>query len=181
MKRILLFICMALIASNSLFAQDYKQSAGIVVGSLNGISYKRFIKENVAVQADLAFGLLATRATAYYAGYALSGTEQVWNFQLQPNMYYQKNILNAEWGNIAAFVGGGVSLGYAEEFGFDLSLGKFGVNAIAGIECILNDTPISVGLDFRPGYGLLLANQQYGTITTHIFDWALAANVRYCF
>ena len=63
----------------------------------------------------------------------------------------------------------------------DLSLGKFGVNAIAGIECILNDTPISVGLDFRPGYGLLFANQQYGTITTHIFDWALAASVRYCF
>ncbi|MEE0973658.1 MAG: hypothetical protein U0L34_06035 [Paludibacteraceae bacterium] len=181
MKKIILLISMAFIATGSLFAQDYNQSVGLVVGSLNGLSYKKFIKENVAVQTDLAFGLVATRASGYYAGYVIHGSENFWTFQLQPNLYYQKNVLNTDWGNIAALVGGGMSLGYAEEFGSDLSMGKWGVNAIAGVEFILNNSPITVGLDFRPGYGLLFASQPYGVITAHIFDWTLAASVRYCF
>ena len=117
MKKILLLISMAFIATGSLFAQDYNQSAGLVVGSLNGLSYKKFVKENVAVQTDLAFGLVATQASAYYGGeYLGSGGEHFWTFQLQPNLYYQKNVFNTDWGNIAALVGGGTSLGYAEEF-----------------------------------------------------------------
>ena len=182
MKKIILLISMAFIATGSLFAQDYNQSVGLVVGSLNGLSYKKFIKENVAVQTDLAFGLVATRASVYHGGeYLGSGGEHFWTFQLQPNLYYQKNVFNTDWGNIAALVGGGMSLGYAEEFGSDLSMGKWGVNAIAGVEFILNNSPITVGLDFRPGYGLLFTSQSYGILTAHIFDWTLAASVRYCF
>ena len=96
MKRLLLLITMAFIAAGSLFAQDYKQSFGLVAGSLNGLSYKKFVKENVAIQTDLAFGLLATRATINYYGYSYSGPEHAWTFQLQPNLYYQKNIFNGD-------------------------------------------------------------------------------------
>ena len=182
MKKIILLFASIMLSTTCIYSQEYKNSIGIVAGSLNGLSYKTFVKENVAVQTDLAFGLLATRGTVYYAGYAFSGEEHVWTFQLQPNVYYQKNIHDVAWGGIDAFVGGGASLGYAEEFGSDLSLGKFGLNAIAGIELILVDAPITVGLDFRPGYGMLFANiEDYMPITMHVFDWALAASVRYRF
>lgn len=179
MKRILLLISMAFIATSSLFAQDYNQSFGLVAGSLNGLSYKKFVKENVAIQTDLAFGLLATRFTEYdyYSGYSVSGEGHLWNFQLQPNLYYQNNVLNGNNLNIGAFIGGGVSLGYAQGFYNDLPLGKWGINAIAGIEFILNKTPLTIGLDFRPGYGMLFTSNQ----SLHMFDWALAASVRYCF
>lgn len=177
MKRILLLISMAFIATSSLFAQDYNQSFGLVAGSLNGLSYKKFVKENVAIQTDLAFGLLATRATLNYYGYSFSGEEHAWSLQLQPNLYYQKDVYEGSWGNFAALVGGGVSLGYAQEFNSDIDLGKWGINAIAGIEFILNKTPLTIGLDFRPGYGMLFADG----LSLHMFDWALAASVRYCF
>lgn len=177
MKRLLLLISMAFIAAGSLFAQDYKQSFGLVAGSLNGLSYKKFVKENVAIQTDLAFGLLATRATINYYGYSYSGPEHAWTFQLQPNLYYQKNIFNGNSCNIAALVGGGVSLGYASEFYSNIDLGKWGINAIAGVEFILHNAPISIGLDFRPGYGMMFMPD----LALHMFDWALAANVRYCF
>lgn len=177
MRRILLLISMAFIATSSLFAQDYKQSFGLVAGSLNGFSYKKFVNENVAIQTDLAVELLATRATMYYSGYIFSGQEHAWSLQLQPNLYYQNNVFYGDWGNIAAYVGGGVSLGYAQEFYSNLDLGKWGINAIAGVEFILNNTPITIGLDFRPGYGMLFT----GTQSLHMFDWVLAANVRYYF
>lgn len=177
MKKFILLVSFIAIASGSLFAQDYKNSIGVVAGSLNGLSYKTFIKEKVALQTDLAFGLIATRGSMNYYGYTIVGEEHAWTFQLQPNLYYQNNILDANWGNIAALVGGGVSLGYAEEFGSSIHLGKAGFNAIAGVEFILKNTPITIGLDFRPGYGVLFNDM----LALHMFDWALAANVRYCF
>ena len=52
MKKILL-LAVAALASLGAFAQDYTHSAGLVVGNLNGLSYKYFISDELAIQADL--------------------------------------------------------------------------------------------------------------------------------
>lgn len=181
MKKVFLLITLLSIGILGLFAKDYKNSAGVIVGSFNGLSYKTFVSDNFAIQADLGFGFISTRGTIKFDGFKYSGKEDAWTFQINPNIYYQKNFFNVESVNIAGFIGIGTSLGYAEEYGSSLAIGKWGLNAITGIEFILNKLPITVGLDFRPGYGLMFCKENNIAINMNIFDWALAASVRYCF
>lgn len=177
MKKI--FLSFFLIATIALSAQNYKQSVGLVVGSFNGFSYKNFISNNVALQTDLGFGLLATRGSIGMVGYEglIYGIEHHWSFHFNPNLYYQKTFHEENWGNISAFAGGGLSLGLASEFRNSMVFGKCGFNAIAGIEFELDDAPFTFGLDFRPGYEMMFGHGIYG----NFFDWAIAASVRYTF
>ena len=172
---VLLFLTITIMLS----AQTYKQSAGLVLGSFNGFSYKTFMSENVALQADLGFGLLATQGSIGLVGYKglVYGVEQHWSFHFNPNLYYQKTFHEENWGDISAFVGGGVSLGLASEFSDSMVFGKWGFNAIAGIEFSLDDAPFTFGLDFRPGYEMMFGHGIYG----NFFDWAIAASARYTF
>lgn len=72
--------------------------------------------------------------------------------------------------------------------------GKFGINAIGGVEFKLASLPLAFSLDFRPGYGLSFRSdeaetysltQERETVKVHttdnFFDWKLVAAVRYCF
>lgn len=68
--------------------------------------------------------------------------------------------------------------------------GKFGINAIGGVELKLNSLPLAFSFDFRPGYGLSFYsedsyNEQQEKVkahsTTSFFDWKLVAAIRYCF
>lgn len=246
MKRVLLLAGIFCLFTASVFAQDYKQSAGVVAGSLNGLSYKAFITENLAIQADLAFGMLSTTGTGMYSyqikskenGTASGSTYKqkintsLWNFQLAPNCVYQKNFVEKDWCTIAAVMGGGVSIGYAkasadpkvlseeiisydsdgdiykdkqvfeeeaDKDGLYSDFGKFGINAMLGLEVVLKNAPITLGFDFRPGYGLMftghdedyeMRKKQYenwgreyseSVLTYHFFDWSIAASIRYTF
>ena len=219
------------------FAQDYTQSVGLVVGSLNGASYKYFISEELAIQADLGIGVMATGGSFTEVGeitmfgettkekFVQNLNASLWTLQIAPNFIWQKNITSFDWGKLDFFVGGGLTLGYAKftkgeateykqyedgkEVGSgkytikpqlsgedcDKSYGKFGINAIAGVELALTSAPITIGLDFRPGYGLMFSGKEteeedlgyYGKIsatssgTYNFFDWTLAATVRYTF
>ena len=59
--------------------------------------------------------------------------------------------------------------------------GKFGINAILGLEYKL-DIPLTLQLDFRPGYGMLFTDEYfYGPDVWNYFDWSLNAGVRYTF
>lgn len=67
----------------------------------------------------------------------------------------------------------------------DVTYGKFGLNAIGGIELGWKKVPLAVGVDFRPGYGIGFNETKMNDVKTkqtlHFFDWALVASVRYCF
>lgn len=247
MKKILL-LAVAALASLGAFAQNYEHSAGVVVGNLNGLSYKHFISDELAIQADLGFGIVSTSGSAVWSKKtSLSGNEastktklqsqaNLWTFQIAPNFIWQKNIASMDWANLDFFVGGGISLGYAKltnlkvkkgetisningnetktelkeksfedqeksdwDNFYEKAYGKFGINAIAGVEFAFTGAPITVGVDFRPGYGLLFsgdinkdnkedakkfkeAGGSYKESTTYnFFDWTLAATVRYTF
>ena len=178
MKKFVLVV-VAMLATGVMYAQTYQHSVGLVVGSLNGVSYKTFLGENFALQTDLAFGVVATQGGTEVA----TGEVRYWDFQVNPNAYYQKEVASFSWGTLSAYGGGGLSIGMAKFLGsYSMPLmGKWGINAIAGVECGVNNLPIVFALDFRPGYGMLFYGDYGYTMTVNTFDWALAASVRYVF
>jgi hypothetical protein len=79
--------------------------------------------------------------------------------------------------------------------------GKFGVNAMLGIEVALKNAPITLGFDFRPGYGMLFTghSKEYKELKEYwtkdggqgdyketpfvysFFDWSISTSIRYTF
>ena len=138
----------------------------------------------------------------------------VFTFVANPNVLYQSNIASWGFGSLDWYAGGGLSIGlmkqngtgfeekhnnswysYPSAYAFadadgkaDPVLGKFGVNAVAGVELGLSSVPLAISFDFRPGYGLGFysgknSNDSKWTTseTFNFFDWTLAVGVRYCF
>ena len=98
MKKLVLVV-VAMLATGVMYAQTYQHSVGLVVGSLNGVSYKTFLGENFALQTDLAFGVVATQGGTEVA----TGEVRYWDFQVNPNAYYQKEVASFSWGTLFIF------------------------------------------------------------------------------
>lgn len=184
-KRLFLLAAVAVLAGAAQAQQPYKHGVGGVVGTIEGVSYKTFFTENVALQADLGF----TFGTILYDSYG--DRTALWTFELNPNAMYEGSITGWNWGSLWWFAGGGASLGLARpvwtiwdrmNYGplpSSATLGKFGLNAIGGVELTWDDIPLTVQVDFRPGYGLLFRRSGDGHAS--YFDWGLTAGVRYTF
>lgn len=172
-KKFLLVVALVAAAASAQAQQPYKHSIGVSVGSLEGVSYKMFFTDQLALHADLGFQMLATVGGS--DGY--TNDLRFWTFVANPNVVYQDNITGWNWGGIGWFAGGGLSLGLAQGFSSSTTLGKWGINAIAGVELGLDDAPLAISLDFRPGYGMAFVEN--GSVS--FFDWAIAASVRYTF
>jgi hypothetical protein len=175
MKKELKLLMMSLLLLSTMTisqAQPYKGGIGVTVGTMYGVQGKMFLTPALALQADLAwkFGV--------YNG-NFQGSTYISDFELNPNLLYQANITKWNWGQLDWFAGGGLSLGC--EFGHynhnHNTMGKFGINAIGGVELSLSKIPLAFALDFRPGYGLLFSKNY----APSYFDWAITIGVRYCF
>ncbi len=174
-KQILLIAVLLVAAVAAQAQKPYKHSVGLSVGSFEGVSYKVFLTNEVALQADLGFRMLRTQV----GGHGYSGADSFYTFEVNPNALYQSSITGWNWGGVAWFAGGGMSLGLAHDFGASgPTFGKWGFNAIGGAELGLDDAPLAFSLDFRPGYGVLF-HGDYDPIS--FFDWALVAGIRYTF
>ncbi len=171
----LFFSLVVLIFATTSMAQN--QEIGLVVGGLNGLSYKKHMTEHFAIQTDLAVGFQSTQLGIMGDGDYIPLQADIFDFILNPNFLYHKDLKHG----IYAEFGGGVSAGLMQTLHTinPATLGKFGINAFAGVGYKMDNLPLAFGLDFRPGYAMsinvpmeLLLNQ---------FDWHLAASVRYCF
>jgi hypothetical protein len=171
----LFFSLVALIFATASMAQNHEM--GLVVGGLNGLSYKQHMTKNFAIQADLAVGFQSTQLGIMGDGDYIPLQADIFDFILNPNFLYHMDL---KYG-IYADLGGGVSAGLMQTLHTynPATMGKFGINAFAGVGYKMDKLPLAFGLDFRPGYAMsinapmeLLLNQ---------FDWHLAASVRYCF
>lgn len=175
MKKIIFsLLCVAI--SMGAFAQD--QEVGLVVGGFNGLSYKKMMSENFAIQTDLAVGFQRTSIDWLGDSELITATADLFDFVINPNFLYHKELKHG----IYAFAGGGASVGLAQGLHASpnpITFGKFGLNAMIGAGYKLADLPLTFALDFRPGYAMLL-NVKTETLLS-IFDWHLAASVRYCF
>lgn len=204
--RKLCFVAALLLSAMAISAAPYQHSVGGVVGGMNGFSYKGFVTDNLAIQADLAFGLteaagsVTTRTKVNGEKQkntnSIEGHRGVWDFTANPNLEYQMEIGKG----FSFFAGGGLSLGMAKQFSATYQgvrvtidaneednklMGKFGVNAIAGVEYQFDNVPLVLGFDFRPGYGLAFRTEKHNDVTGSMcfnyFDWKMAFAVRYCF
>lgn len=179
----LLTICSVAISNG--YAAYYTHSVGAVVGGMNGASYKGFIlgRDGLALQTDLVVGLTQAAGAMSYQGFSSTGhSHGLYSFEANPNVVYQQAIKEFSWGDLDWFVGGGASLGMAQflstmSSGVDGTMGKFGFNAMAGLEIGFTEAPLSLGFDFRPGYGLAFKRD----LAYNYFDWRLAVSLRYCF
>ena len=178
-KKVLLAVFSVLFCVSAAFAQaPYKHSIGATVGSMQAFSYKTFVTDHFAIQVDLGTKITHTD------GENVRGIN-IWDLELNPNFMYEGNFVSGLYG----FAGGGVSLGYSWDawmphyhyYSHSWDTGKFGINAILGLEYKLN-IPLTLQLDFRPGYGMLFGEEYYGNANVwNYFDWSLNAGVRYAF
>ena len=145
----------------------YTHSIGGITGMFNGASYKTFaFSDKLALQADLGMKW-SVRQWSF------------WSVDVNPNLMYQKGFSKVN--GLYWFAGGGVSLGYAFSTygwynGYHSGVGRFGVNAIGGVEYKFK-FPLTLQLDFRPGFGLLF----YRGGANGYFDWGLNLSARYAF
>ena len=164
----LLFMC------NTLFAQ--KNEFGLLLGGMNGLSYKHIVSDNFAIQTDLAVGFQRTIGTEGIKDDLYNYTFDIFDFALNANFLYNKELQN----NIYVYAGGGPNIGLMQTlYNSDITFGKFGANAMFGVGYKMPNLPLSFSLDFRPGYALML-NYKYEMLL-HMLDWHLSCGVRYCF
>ena len=169
MKKVFIGI-FAIMVSLSAWAQS--NELGIIAGGMNGVSYKKYMSETFAIQTDLAVGFQRTIVGDAYSD--ISG--DLFDFVLNPNFLYNKTID----GNLYGFVGGGASVGLAYFLQAPTPIfGKFGVNTMMGLGYKFTNIPLTLALDFRPGYAMLL-NIEWEALF-HAFDWHLGLSVRYCY
>ncbi len=183
-KYIFAVLCFATL---TLSAQDYTHSVGGSIGSLYGVSYKGFVFgiEHFGLQTDLDVRLESTAAGTMDFDNYNTFEQNLYTFEFNPNLLYQNLIADFDEGHIDWYAGGGVSLGLAHDlYSYSTAVeatdmpvyGKFGLNALLGVEVAL-EAPVNIALDFRPGYGVAFNDNYHFSF----FDWALALSVRYRF
>lgn len=151
----------------------YKHSIGATLGSMQAISYKTFPGNHFAVSLDLGTKFIRTRSESIYWGWGVRGNVELplYTFELNANFMYEGNFTKGLYG----LIGGGPSMGFCFNNN-NVDIGKFGVNAILGLEYKFN-IPLALQFDFRPGYGLLF--DEYSDLS--YFDWNLNIGIRYTF
>ena len=163
----------------------YKHSIGGTLGTMEAFSYKTFLTDNLAFSVDAGFKWTIGPATydIWYNGDHEDGHTRVspMTIEANPNFMYEApaGSKGLHW-----LVGGGISLGYSwymynrydYAYGrqYSTTYGKFGINAIGGIEYKFN-IPLTLQADFRPGYGLLFKEH----LAVSYFDWAVCVGLRY--
>ena len=125
MKKLFTVLAAALMISVSASAQH---EIGGIVGGMNGVSYKYWFNDNLALQADLAVGL--TRAAGSTDGH--SWDAGMYDFTINPNALYHFELPM----NFKIYTGGGLGFGLVNNLDHGNShsvMGKFGLNAVAGV------------------------------------------------
>ena len=172
MKKNLLIILFSFLATTFCFAQ--KNELGVVLGSYNGLSYKRVVNDKFATLTEVGFGLQATKFSDHYNGGGLNisvhGNIDLWDVHINQNFLFNYEISN----NLFLYAG------YAQEFNYNEGFAKTGINAIVGLEYRLPTVPLGIAFDFRPGYANLTSSSERD-VNVSIFDWKLALALRYCF
>ena len=186
MKKFFTVLAAALMISVSASAQH---EIGGIVGGMYGASYKYWFDENLALQADLAVGLTRLNGGVYYKGDKIVSGDfgGYYDFTINPNVLYHFELP----ANFKIYTGGGVSFGllsHLDNTSTDGTMGKFGLNAVAGVSYDFDNVPLVLAFDFRPGYGLGFQGEKgaalgmgSGNGAAHLsyFDWKIGFAVRY--
>ena len=183
-------ILLFLFCHNAMTQTPYKASVGGMISPVisMGVSCKTFFADHVAFQVDFLHKGIYTVYVKNYSPPYLRDVLIYGALEQNTNVMYQKRIKDQKKSELFWFCGGGVSVGFATPN--SRTFGKFGANAIMGLEFVFKKTPLSIQIDLRPGYGILsyLSPPKYPTIiggetiyTIHHFDWLVGFTLRYAF
>ncbi len=118
-------------------AQEYTNEIGFRGGLFNGITFKHFTNDNVALE-----GILTSR----WRGFQLTGLVE-----------YHNDINDVE--NLRWFYGYGAHAGFYDDkytgWGEDTSYTNIGVDGIIGLEYVIPNAPISISIDWKPYFNLV--------------------------
>lgn len=186
-------LLLAMSVSTAEAQKPYKMGIGAVVGTMEGASFKMFLTDNLALQADLGISLSSFRYEYDYYGYAGRGTSSkpFWAIELNPNLMYESTIKDWNVGGLYWFAGGGIGIGYVitdvydwwsddyhdPHYTWNRANFKLGVNAIGGVEFAFKKIPLTTQVDVRPGVGFLFADGW----NKAFFNYGVNASVRYTF
>jgi len=116
-------VILFIVLSASLAGQPYEHSLGVRAGYSSGITYKGFFRHQMAaIEAEVLYNRHGFNVTALY------------EHHLEP--FHAKRLL--------VYVGGGA---FGGNWDAELSLGGA---AVAGLEYIVRDLPLSFSIDWKP-------------------------------
>ena len=175
--------------SDTISSPEYKHSVGLINGYslVPGVTYKYCISRHFSLETDLYPKLLITgKLLSEKANHIFLPL-----IELSENALFQN--LFAVKGNVSyQYVFGGGINGALQPF-FPV-IWKIGINAFVGIEFSFLDRPVSLQVDIRPGYGLLLRSAKtieeqrhfWNLLTPGLrrnpqscFDWAVNFSIRF--
>ena len=175
MKKILVILTVAFLTVTGASAQH---EIGGIVGGFNGLSYKYWFNENLALQVDFGAGLTRAYGASFYKGKKMGKSAiSLFDATVNPNVLYHFQLP----ANFKIYIGGGVNIGMTDNLDpkYNNNFFKFGVNSAVGFSYDIQSAPVALALDFRPGYGLAFKNPESAHLS--YFDWKIAFAVRYRF
>jgi hypothetical protein len=118
-------------------AQEYTNGIGFRGGLFNGITFKHFTNDNMALE-----GILSSR----WRGFQITGLVEYHNDITDVN--------NLKW-----FYGYGGHIGFYDgeyyPYGEEATYTNIGVDGIIGLEYVIPNAPISLGLDWKPYFNFV--------------------------
>jgi hypothetical protein len=139
MKKVAFLALVVILSSFSLNAQEYRTAFGVRGGFYNGLSLKRFVTNNDAIEAVVA---------THYRGLLISGMYQIHTLAFDvPGLYW--------------YYGGGAHLGFYNQRDvpwFQNQTGNIttlGVLGVVGIEYKIDEIPITIGFDVTPALNII--------------------------
>ena len=113
MKKIFVLFAAAMMA----VTVSAQHEIGGIVGGLNGVSYKYWFSNSLAIQADLAVGLTEAASGSNIEGHYYSSHYGVWDFTINPNVLYHWQLP----ANFKIYCGGGINFGMMNNLPFRYS------------------------------------------------------------
>ena len=140
---------------NEVKAQTYATAAGLRLGVSTGVTFKHFIKDDLALE-----GILHSK----WRGLLITGL-----FEVHKNI---REVRGLRW-----FYGGGAHIGswnYRNRTPIEYQ-GRtvVGIDGIIGLDYMFDDLPLNLSLDYKPAFNLITSGGFWGTET--------ALSVRYTF
>lgn len=173
MKKIVT-LCMAVCMAVTMSAKGgMEASVGLVGGLGLGIQGKFMFAENMGIMDELGYFMNLDGGTAEkYGMSAYAGLVNSTMFVFQMPITETKG-MRLDW-----YAGGQAKIGWCPIAGWGemVHMGVFGLGAGGGIEAKMQNAPIAVSFDFRPGWAMLFTEQGVGT---HMFDYSFNLGVRY--
>lgn len=172
-------LALLMLASAAIYAGGYRHSVGVTLGTVNGISYKGYVSNDLhfVLQVDAFWQMGLTTdwsvMTTYTVGkynlfdrrVAISSMNggDFQAFMVNPAFLYQGKIGRWELGNMYWFAGAGVGFGMQWGGNFDdVSIVckpdkdfrpwlKTSQQLLMGVEFSFNAAPLVLGIELRPG------------------------------